>query len=209
MLKSDMFDVVALMDPHVPSGIHLMVALADAPRRPWRDLGRALQGMAIAEQTAQLLEQNTFEGKPIAATTSVRATGSWFGGFSKLKERMEEQNEVKRRRDQSFLQASPKTLKRHFRGATTKLGQSDEWTMGLLGFHPHIYGAKDPGEAISLTQRPKNEGGADWEGIKPLPEAERRKIRDILNKDLVPTLIPLVKGSIRTESIVPRVQNAK
>ena len=70
--------------------------------------------------------------------------------------------------------------------------------MGLLGFHPHIYGAKNKDELIKLTERPKTEGGEDWKEIKPLPEAERIVIRDMLNKDLVPTLLPLARGPLRS-----------
>lgn len=50
-------------------------------------------------------------------------------------------------------------------------------------------------ELIRLTQRPRNEGGADWEGITAMPEEKRHAIRDALNANLFDRL-RLARGSI-------------
>lgn len=180
LFKSDIADVAYIRHPHLASGIHYMIGVAYAPRRPWRDLNRSLQGLAIAESVSQLLEETEYNGEPLAAWTSVRTTGSWFGGFKNLLE------------EPAFLDPNTpaKMLKRFHRGARTKRDpknlkrgdqRGDDWQMN---FHPHVYGAKRPGDPIQLTKRPRHEGGADWEGIEELPLDERMFFRGVLNARL-------------------------
>lgn len=191
LFKSDIADVVYIRHPHLASGIHYMVSVTDAPRRPWRDLNRSLQGLAIAESVAQLLESTNYNGKPLAAWTSVRATGSWFGGFQNLQE------------EPAFLDPNTpaKMLKRFHKGARTKLDPKDlkredqrgnDWKMS---FHPHVYGAKHKGDPIRLTKRPRHERGADWEGIIELPLDERNFLRGVLNERL-PLMLQSIPASI-------------
>lgn len=129
MVVSNICEIVAILEPHLKTGIHLYVGLADAPIRPWRDLVRSLQGLAVAETASQILEEQTLDGSPLAAWTSIRATGSWFGGFQKLKD------------DPSYQdpEMPRKWLKRRFRGAHTVAGAPEDWNMH---FHPHVYGAR-------------------------------------------------------------------
>jgi len=183
MIVSDQFNIVAILNPHLKSGIHFMVDLPDAPRRPWRNLIKSLESLDAAEAAAQLLEENNFQGKPLAAWTSVRATGSWFGGFQELA------------KDEHFKDEniSRKWLKREYAGEKTRLGEGKDWNMY---FHPHIYGARNKDDLIKLTQRPKGEGGADWEGIVAMTKGERLFARDLMNEKLVPTLMSNARGKI-------------
>lgn len=184
ILVSDTVDIVAILQPHLKTGIHLMIGVNQAPRRPWRDLVRSLQGLAVAEKTGQFLEETTFGGEPVAAWTSIRATGSWFAGFQRLINDPAFQDETIPR----------KWLKRRFRGANTQAGQAQDWTMN---FHPHVYGARYKDELIRLTQRPRHEGGLDWEGIEPMSHGRRLLMRDVLNRRLFPELLPQAAGSIK------------
>src|SRR3989338_7289207 len=170
VIATNLFDIIAVLHPHLRSGIHFVVELKNPPRRAWRDLNTSLQALSTAESVAQLLEENTFNGEPLAVWTSVRATGSWFGGFQEfLKDPSFKNQEIPR-----------KWLKRKYKGAKTRLGVKD-WTMN---FHPHVYGARYADELIRLAQRPKHEGEPDWEGIEVMPEEKRLIIRDILNAKL-------------------------
>lgn len=86
LLVGDSVEIIAILVPHLKTGMHLMIGGAYAPSRPWRDLNHTLQMMATAEAAAQILERTSYQGVPIAASESIRATGSWFGGFMKLLE---------------------------------------------------------------------------------------------------------------------------
>lgn len=191
LFKSNVADVVYVRHPHLASGIHYMVGVAYAPRRPWRDLNRSLQGLAFAEAVGQLLEETSYNGEPMAAWTSVRATGSWFGGFQNLLE------------EPAFLDPNtpPKLLKRFHKGAITKLDpkdlkredpRGDDWQMS---FHTHVYGARHKDDPIQLTKRPKHEKGEDWKGIEELPIEERNFFRDVLNKRL-PEMLEAIPRSL-------------
>jgi hypothetical protein len=186
MMVSDKIQFQALLHPHLKSGVHILVGLqGKAPRRPWRDVNKALEGLVAAEICGQILEETEYEGKSIADWTSIRATGSWFGGFTKLSD------------DDRFNDSDipRKWLKRHYRGAPTRLareGEIDEmgepknedWEMS---YHPHVYGGQK-GELMRLTQRPRHEGGVDWEGIEPINHGARWELRDQLNKEFVERL---------------------
>lgn len=184
MIITSTFDILAILEPHLKSGIHFMVGIENAPRRPWRDLKKSLESLAVAEAAAQLLEENNFEDKPFAAWTSIRATGSWFSGFQQLHEDEQFQDE----------NIPIKWQKREYSGKDTRLARGGkDWKMN---FHPHIYGARSKDELIKLTQRPKNEGGKDWEGIVAMSQKELLFVRDLLNEKLVPMIMANVKGKI-------------
>jgi len=178
MLVSNYFDILYIRHPHLKTQLHFMVGVKDAPRRPWRDIPRALQGLAAAETTAQLLEETQFDGKPIAAWTSVRATGSWYQGFQEFNKHPE------------MLTAPRKGFKRQFRDSEGELFGGD------MHFHPHIYGARHSDEKIELMQRPRDEGGKDWEGITEIPVPVREAVRDVLNATLVDRLNVNAHGAI-------------
>ncbi len=192
LLVSDTVEVIAILEPHLKTGMHLMIGLNQSPKRPWRNVTRSLEGLAAAEMTAQILEETNFHDVKLAAWTSVRATGSWFKGFMEFLE------------DPEFAEfkngALPaKWIKRERRGALSRLNPNHdpkkEWTMGI-GFHPHLYIARFPDEHIKLTQRPKTEGGADWEGITVMNPNKRLFIRNLLNEQLMPRLLRQVRGPI-------------
>lgn len=185
LLVSNYVDAVAILHPHLKSGLHIYIGVANAPHRPWNDLPRSLQAIGLAEATAQIFESTQFEGKPIAAETSVRITGSWYGGFKDLARDPEF--------TEKFGRVPAKWFKRKHRGASVpSLGGSNAWTMS---FHPHVYGVRH-GELMRLTTRPRNEGGADWEGIEAMSKGKRTALRDALNSRL-PKMVDLMKGPLK------------
>lgn len=107
MLVSDKVEIVAILVPHLKTGIHFLIGGENAPSRPWRNLNSSLQMMATAEAAAQILEQVSYQGAPVAGWESIRATGSWFGEFMKLLE-----NEDFRT---LFLEASDKSIVDRFK----------------------------------------------------------------------------------------------
>ncbi len=191
LFVSNYIDAVAILHPHLKSGLHIYIGVANAPHRPWNDLPRALQAVGLAEATAQIFEDTNLEGQAIAAETSVRITGSWYGGFKDLASDPDFQ--------EKFGKVPAKWFKRRFREkvsekpdviTTDKAGPPKAWTMS---FHPHVYGVRSEDELMRLTARPRHEGGADWEGIEAMSVEKRAALRDALNEKL-PQMLTAMKG---------------
>ena len=193
LLVADQAEVIAILVPHLKTGIHLMLGVPDSPKRPWHNLTRVLESFAVAEASGQALGSTQYEGLPLAADWSMRATGSWYGGFKDVY-------------SDSVLHDAifndtvpPKWLKRRQRGVETKLDKDNTrhlWTMGMLGFHPHLYVARYPDELIRLARRPAKEKGADWEGTTVMDSQKRQAMREALFKE-VPKIINSLKGSLK------------
>lgn len=184
-------EVVAILTPHLKTGIHLMIGFPDAPKRPWHNTQKALEGLALGEASGQILGMTPYEGLPLAADWSVRATGSWPAQFKEAYT-----DPVLHDAIFGAEAKPPKWVKRRQRGADTMLeGEGKhEWTMGI-GFHPHLYVTRYPDELIRLARRPAQEGGADWEGIVVMDESKRHAMRDALNMQ-IPHMIQLMKGPL-------------
>jgi hypothetical protein len=192
LLVADKAEVIAILVPHLKTGIHLMLGVPDSPKRPWHNLTRVLESFAIAEASGQVLGSAGYEGLPLAADWSIRATDSWYGGFKDVYG-----DPVLH--DAIFNDLVPaKWIKRRQRGVETILDKDKSrhlWTMGTLGFHPHLYVARYPDELIRLARRPAKERGADWEGIIVMDSGKRGAMRDALNEQL-PKMIDIIKGPL-------------
>jgi hypothetical protein len=193
LLVADQAEVIAILVPHLKTGIHLMLGVPDSPKRPWHNLTRVLESFAIAEASGQALQSTQFEGLPLAADWSIRATGSWYGGFK-------DTYSDPVLHDAIFKdQKPPKWLKRRQRGIKTVLDTDETrrlWSMGMLGFHPHLYVSRYPDELIRLARRPAKEYGVDWEGITVMDPAKRQAMREALYRK-VPTMINSLKGPLK------------
>ncbi len=201
LFVSNYIDAVAILHPHLKSGLHIYIGVANAPHRPWNDLPRALQAVGLAEATAQVFEEIQVNGQAIAAETSVRITGSWYRGFKDL---ASDPDFV-----ENFGRVPTKWFKRRFREkvavdppgvtviTTDKAGPPKAWTMS---FHPHVYGVRTPNELMRLTQRPRNEGGSDWEGIEAMSPEKRIALRDALNARL-PKVVSDMKGLLTVGTV--------
>jgi len=194
LLVADQAEVIAILVPHLKTGIHLMLGVPDSPKRPWHNITRVLESFAIAEASGQALGSTEFEGLPLAADWSIRATGSWYGGFKDVYG-----DPVLH--DAIFNdQMPPKWIKRRQKGIKTQLDKTEEpkhlWTMGMLGFHPHLYVSRYSDELIRLARRPAKEHGADWEGTTVMDPAKRQAMRDTLNTQLSQT-IQIIKGPLQ------------
>jgi hypothetical protein len=193
LLVADQAEVIAILVPHLKTGIHLMLGVPDSPKRPWHNLTRVLESFAIAEASGQALGSTQFEGLPLAADWSIRATGSWYGGFKDV------YSDPVLRDAISNDQVPVKWIKRRQRGIQTQLDKDERkhlWSMGMLGFHPHLYVARYPDELIRLARRPAKEHGTDWEGITVMDSAKRQVMREALYRE-VPTMINSLKGPLK------------
>lgn len=205
LFVADEAEAIAILVPHLKTGIHIMIGVPDSPKRPWHNLQKTLEGFVISEAAGQVLESQEYEGLPLAADYSIRATGSWYGGFkdvfgdSILKKAIFG--------DEKEGPKPPKWIKRRQKGIATQIDKEEIeakgkdykghlWTMGMLGFHPHIYAARYPDELIRLARRPAKEHGQDWEGIEVMDEKKRLFMRDVLNENM-PQIINQAAHSLK------------
>lgn len=204
LVATDQFDIVAVLHPHLQSGIHLVVHARNLPQpsdvhgpkipRPWCQLEQSLVVLAASEMVSQVLEETEFEGNPIAAWSSIRATGSWFGGFEQLRNRQAFENVMNGK-------ASWNQLKHWMRGVENP---NSDVPPSVKNFHPHIYGSDSPDEDIVLARRPKNEIEFvnDYEGFKTMSEPLRESLRRELNHRMKETFTPFIQGNIAPKALV-------
>lgn len=191
LLVADEAEVIAILVPHLATGIHLMLGVPDSPKRPWQNLERVLESFAVAETCGQSLGSTPYEGLPLAADWSIRATGSWYGGFKEV------YSDAALNKAIFTDNVPPKWIKRRQRGVATAMDKERHlWTMGMLGFHPHLYVSRFPDELIRLARRPAKEKGTDWEGITVMDEPKREAMRQTLYAN-VPGMISGLKGPLK------------